>query len=957
MGFQECVDGIQQMWDDIKNQAVDGGYSQAYIDAIDAQVKANVITAQEALDKVNAAYIGQSAASIGYATKADLDADLTPADGVLAIVTNDATATNNGTYRKSGATGTGSWVQSSYDRITVTKNDLEAKISDVKRNISDFGSDISVGTYTDGYYLDKNNGSTVADSNFHYAIYTLTDSEDLFVTADVGGGATALAIYYDSGDNYLGYEESGISGVVTHYTDYRLTIPDGTAKIGISSNNTYSPAIFKKLVPRNVSSELDILNVDHDIVALNKSDIDAIKPNLTGFSEPKSVGAYTDGYYLAKGNGAITANSNFHYVKYPISSTDPIAITATIGGGDTALAIYYDSNDNYLGYEVAGTATNTTYTDYVLALPPETAFIGISSNNSFAPATVRTTIIRDITGELDALNADHNTLISTKSDVDVIKGEIPNLATISDLATPVYTTGNYIQYSNGSLVANDNFHYSKIDVPTDAKEVFVTATVNGGVTALAIYYDINGTYLGYEERGISGVSKYYVDYKLTLPSGTASIGFSSNVVFGEASVKVSKISPLANKVSDYDKVVSSLTELLPTTNTTTQTSGTYYNPTDGLSVSDANYKSTLFFLNGNEGDLYVSATINGANTALAVYYDTLQNYISNEALGVDGSDTVYSNYKLNMPSGTKFIGFSTTATSDEPIVKEYQVIDVPTKLIDMKTYWTGKKVVWFGTSIPALGGDKAYPILTGNLIGANIVNEAVASSMARNGIAVNRDSANGDPYGWKNRAWQNVAWCLSADLSEKQYLIDNWDTVSVDLLINNPPATLTADDKAKILDCSWENKLNRHLGANRADLFVFDHGHNDRYTPDLPELSTIPTDTRDKGYFLGAMAFLIDKILADNPRARICFIGHYEDARKEEISNAQKVLASQWDFPLMKLWEKLGWTQEVVNVDGVDKTITQIWMPVDDLHPGFDPTNEANELIAENLASFLRDVR
>ena len=130
MGFQECVDGIQQMWDDVKNQAVDGGYSQAHIDAIDAQVKANVITAQEALDKVNAAYIGQSAASIGYATKADLDADLTPADGVLAIVTNDATATNNGTYRKSGATGAGSWVQSSYDRVALVEEQLNNIVVD-----------------------------------------------------------------------------------------------------------------------------------------------------------------------------------------------------------------------------------------------------------------------------------------------------------------------------------------------------------------------------------------------------------------------------------------------------------------------------------------------------------------------------------------------------------------------------------------------------------------------------------------------------------------------------------------------------------------------------------------------------------------------------------------------------------------------------------------------------------
>ena len=119
-------------------------------------------TAQEALDKVNAAYIGQSAASIGYATKADLDADLTPADGILAIVTNDATATNNGTYRKSGATGTGSWVQSSYDRITLVQQDISAREAYILHRINLFNPAL----VEDGFYYNDTSGTKSHNDSF-----------------------------------------------------------------------------------------------------------------------------------------------------------------------------------------------------------------------------------------------------------------------------------------------------------------------------------------------------------------------------------------------------------------------------------------------------------------------------------------------------------------------------------------------------------------------------------------------------------------------------------------------------------------------------------------------------------------------------------------------------------------------------------------------------------------------
>lgn len=64
---------------------------------------------------ISALQSGQGAGVVGFQTQADLFANLSYPDKTVAYVTNDPTVTKNGTYRKSGATGTGSWVQSSTD--------------------------------------------------------------------------------------------------------------------------------------------------------------------------------------------------------------------------------------------------------------------------------------------------------------------------------------------------------------------------------------------------------------------------------------------------------------------------------------------------------------------------------------------------------------------------------------------------------------------------------------------------------------------------------------------------------------------------------------------------------------------------------------------------------------------------------------------------------------------------
>lgn len=64
-------------------------------------------------DRVVMVELAQMAGAIGYANRAAMNADLAHPNGALALVTNDATAAYNTVYRKTGASGAGSWVVSS----------------------------------------------------------------------------------------------------------------------------------------------------------------------------------------------------------------------------------------------------------------------------------------------------------------------------------------------------------------------------------------------------------------------------------------------------------------------------------------------------------------------------------------------------------------------------------------------------------------------------------------------------------------------------------------------------------------------------------------------------------------------------------------------------------------------------------------------------------------------------
>ena len=512
------------------------------------------------------------------------------------------------------------------------------------------------------------------------------------------------------------------------------------------------------------------------------------------------------------------------------------------------------------------------------------------------------------------------------------------------------------------------------------KSYMATTSIIGGANAVAVYFDINNVYLGYEFKWVSGDIVTYTDQMLNLPINTAFIGMTC-VTTGATGIPTPLLYELnqnfsagivandAKALSLAKNVATNFTEI--TTGVAESVQG-YYRKESGVFTAAAGYVSKKIPVTNDKYYFGSAVKLLGAGQSLAVYWDANNNYLGYE---FDGSTTYFSRQILTLPVGTAYIGMTTNSTT------VYGVLETPTKTVlsVLDSPKTGKKILWLGTSIPETG----YPQIVGTNLGATVYNEALGSSMAR---AFKYD---GSMVGLH---YVNALRSLSHTIAEKQFIMDYWvsglNSAGVitsggtsgwkDLFIGTPPANYTTfASAAAILSWSYENKiiakyLNSASGSFVAtpDYFVIDHAYNDvasypQY--DVSDASAIAsTDSRDRTTYISAMNYIIDIILLYNPRARILFVGHYENTLKPRVYQCQQNLADKWKFPLFKLWEHLGWSQQTVtdnsywtdkftfNPTGgalTVKTITQIWLQ-DNLHPDSLPTKT---VIANTLTSFIKN--
>ena len=228
--------------------------------------------------------------------------------------------------------------------------------------------------------------------------------------------------------------------------------------------------------------------------------------------------------------------------------------------------------------------------------------------------------------------------------------------------------------------------------------------------------------------------------------------------------------------------------------------------------------------------------------------------------------------------------------------------------------WTGKKIVWYGTSISAGGyigknNNNAIPQKVAQLLGAEVVNEAIGSSCVHCKLPSRVSASN--PYGFYQN-FEKVSRCLTNSTEELEWIVDHWNTEG--LWNVGTVSEMTPELSQQILSNGYETKIDNYLNVNNfPDLFIIEHGYNDVWNSMEQQDQFYQTYGNSYLYsYRAGMNFIIERILSYNPRAKIILLSHYtaggNTATDRDVAIMQEVVADSWDMPMLKQWEKLGWT-------------------------------------------------
>lgn len=413
----------------------------------------------------------------------------------------------------------------------------------------------------------------------------------------------------------------------------------------------------------------------------------------------------------------------------------------------------------------------------------------------------------------------------------------------------------------------------------------------------------------------------------------------------------------------------------------------WYELVETNNLSGVFSNATTYHRNGDTLVGYVTKIYDLTNIDRIRIYGTIYRFYGKKTDGnlepIGTANTSYTGAEFNVRSYNQLIvgGLVANFWGENYVkVEGYKKIE---------SNWRNRKIVWFGTSIPA-GGFKgednplSYPFQVGRKLGATVFNEAVGDSGVHYRELSKVSATN--PYGF-NFYFVSATRCLTNTIAMMEWIgnwadyycnggtyknPEEWDST---IFTSGLPSTWTDADTEAIKQFSYEIKLDKYLTDDTCpDLFVFDHGYNDRirwadntgtYEAQLAEYG------RDNCYtFRGAMNFLIDRIYTFKPTAKIVLIGDYEaqsDEKKYDSIYQQRV-ADDYEIPIFKRWEKTGWSQvqETMNaawdsglltVKSTSATKTLLaWNLADGVHPHSDKTGGAIRLMADLITPFIESV-
>jgi hypothetical protein len=669
-----------------------------------------------------------------------------------------------------------------------------------------------------------------------------------------------------------------------------------------------------------------------------KSAIDYYKQNLS----------FSESGYVMYNNGNIAANANYTHTDY-VELQYQEKILVQCGFAYDAGIAFYDIDKNYLdGFRAS---TNDFGEIVEIIVPDNTRYYRISKNINY---------ITSVWYKYDR--------------------QIKNIedSTVNKIAQCVLQPVETAEITNkAGYYDRTGFHSGEFTAAEYAcsggERIKVTCSGNASFAGY-YFYDSSGWCIG---QGIK--DKKFTDYDIVVPINAAAIGL--NKLSGTEGI----VTTLSVKKASTDNpyVLADIYGDITTINNDLVYDFAWHRMVEDEIFSGVYLNNSVKFvengpnLNGYATKIYDVSDIRKIRFSGNPYSIGYEDYEGNVTGIIPGEVT---NLEIDVTNYRKFFVSGSQSTF---YGMNYNRVDGYFKL---ETKWTNKKIVWFGTSIPA-GGYKgsdnptSYPLQVGYKLGANVINEAVGTSCI---VCRDPDRVTAtNPYGF-HTVFESASRCLTNTIEMMEW-ISNWadyycnggtyqneedwdETIFTQML----PTTWDASKRADIIGFSYENKLDQYLtNANEPDLFVFDHGYNDniRWRDNENKYEEyLPTYGPDACFtFRGSMNFLLRRILSFDPHIRIVMIGDYgnQNENKKYDSKYQMIVAENWELPLYKEWENTGWSLQEITTNyywnngcwtkgntSTTMSILATWL-ADGIHPHSDKTGNANRLITELISGWL----
>ena len=509
----------------------------------------------------------------------------------------------------------------------------------------------------------------------------------------------------------------------------------------------------------------------------------------------------------------------------------------------------------------------------------------------------------------------------------------------------------YIEYSDGSLVMNSGFRCSGL-IPTDNfNRISFPISYAGDNVAVVAYYDASKNYLQSISHNGSLVA---TDINELIPATAKYVSFCR---YGADEYYVYMYNDTLTVIDN--SIYEALNVHDRKQKTVYLTNHYYIDYADGKEYPNSGFLTTGLIPTKNFDRFEIKQGYAATNVAIVAFYDANKTYMP--AVSIHGTNAG-DNFSGEIPANARYVAFCRYYTdgSSYPATLFYKNV----------TNLSNKKIVWFGTSIPAGGVgiisdgyEGPYPNRLGQMLGATVYNEAVGSSNMRAGTHGSYVTAD-DPMGYGGMSAVGLMLSFTLSSAEKQAICDNWDSKWKDIV------TWYGDqvDMANIdyyKSTSWDAILPKYLtggSVGRCDVYVFDCGYNDQSRGlGFTDLADVPTNPTDRRYFFGAMRFIAEKIYADNPQAKIILVGHYSTNQwqggmsTKYLCNAQTELAENLSLPLFKTWEHIGFT--FISFESGSTTIVPAisWLP-DGIHPSSDTSGKTLQYYANVLYEYFKNL-